>query len=80
MKDKEVATKPSEAVRLLWKGKLFLKPKSLPEVMKELEDRGYNFTLQAKDMALKGSKYLTRKGLRGEFTYVQKYPYFETAK
>jgi hypothetical protein len=80
MTDTEIATKPSQAIRLLWKGKVFLKPKSLAEVMQELEKRGYNFTLQAVDMRLKGSKYLTRKGSPGDYKYVQKYPFFETAE
>jgi hypothetical protein len=80
MTDTDIATKPSEALRILWKGKIFFKPKSLSEVIKELEKRGYNFTAQAVDMALKSAKYLKRKGSRGEFTYVQKYPYFEATK
>jgi repressor of nif and glnA expression len=80
MKSTEIATKPSEAIRLLWKDKVFLKPLSLAEVMQELEKRGYNFTLQAIDMRLKGSKYLTRKGPKGDYKYVQKYPYFEAAE
>jgi hypothetical protein len=28
-------------------------------------------------MALKRAKFLTRKGKRGEFTYVQRHPYIE---
>jgi hypothetical protein len=80
MKETEIATKPSEAIRMLWKGKIFLKQKSLAEVMQELEKRGYNFSVQAIDMALKGSKYLTRKGSRGDYKYVQKYPFFEAAE
>ncbi len=80
MTDNEIATKPSEAIRMLWKGKVFLKPKSLAEVMQELEKRGYNFTPQAVDMRLKGSKFLTRKGSRGDYKYVQKYPFFEAAE
>lgn len=80
MTDSEAVTKPSEALRLLWKEKVFFGPKSLSEVEKELENRGYNFTRQAVDMALKGAKYLTRKGRQGDFKYVQKYPFFETAK
>ena len=78
MRDSQIVTKPSEALKLLWKGKMFFRRKSLSEVQVELEKRGYNFTIQAVDMALKGAKFLTRRGRKGDFKYVQKYPFFET--
>jgi repressor of nif and glnA expression len=71
----KVATKPSEALKILWKERIFLKPNKIAEVMKELEKRGYNFNEQAIHMALKRAKYLTQKGKKGNYTYVQKYPY-----
>ena len=64
-------------MKILWREDVFFKPKSLAQVGQELEMRGYNFSPQAVDMALKLAKFLTRKGTKMNFTYVQKYPYVE---
>lgn len=56
---------------------MFLKPKDVRSIEAELEKRGYNFSDKNLMMALKGAKFLTRKGKKGEFVYVQKHPYVE---
>jgi len=71
----KIATKPSEALKILWQQKVFFEPKSLSEVREELKKRGYNFTDQAVDMALKLAKFLTRRGKKGNYSYVQTYPF-----
>jgi len=65
----------SKAIESLWKEKVFSQPKTIGEVKKELTARGYNFSDPTTAMALKFAVYLTRKGKRREFSYVQKYPY-----
>jgi len=64
----------SKAIESLWKEKVFSQPKRISEVKKELTARGYNFSDPTIAMALKSAVYLTRKGKRGDFSYVQKYP------
>lgn len=73
---KIVKTAP-DALKILWKDKVFLKSKGVRTIEAELEKRGYNFNDKNLMMALKSSKFLTRKGGRGNYFYVQKYPYME---
>ena len=75
-----IARTAPEALKILWSGKIFLKKKNFNEIKMELEKRGYNFTDYNLGMALKNVKFLTKKGNRGEFTYVQKHPYIEEEK
>ncbi len=72
-----IARTAPDALAILWREKIFLKPKSVKDIEAELEKRGYNFNDKNLMMALKGAKFLTRKGKKGEFTYVQKHPYIE---
>lgn len=39
--------------------------------------RHHHFSDQELSMALKRAKYLTRKGKRTNYEYIQKYPYIE---
>lgn len=73
----KIAKTAPDALRILWKEKVFLKPRSLKDIEAELEERGYNFVDKNLMMALKGAQFLTRKGRKGSFTYVQKHPYME---
>lgn len=72
-----VATTTMDALRILWKGKVFFKPKVVAEVKNELQKRGYNFTDEALSMALVRAKFLTRNGEKGSYTFVQKFPFIE---
>lgn len=76
----EVAKTAPDALRILWKDRVFLKGKLTADITKELEERGYNFTRANLDMALKSAKFLTRRGSRGSYTYVQKHPFDGDAK
>jgi hypothetical protein len=70
-------TTTMDALRILWKAKMFFKPKVVAEVRKELQKRGYNFTDEALSMALMRAKFLTRNGAKGSYTFVQKFPFVE---
>lgn len=59
----------------LWKSGLFRSAKKISEIDTALAEQGYNFTAAELGMALKRALYLTRKGSRGTFTYIQKGPY-----
>ena len=73
----KIADNAPEALKILWCEDVFLEGKTLDEAKRELEKRGYNFTDQNLAMALRTSKFLTRKGIRGRFTYVQKHPFIK---
>ncbi len=72
-----VAKTAPRALQILWKNKVFLKPKDVNGIETELEKRGYNFTDKNLMMALKASQFLTRRGKKGAYLYVQKHPYIE---
>jgi len=69
-----VKTAPG-ALKLLWKEKAFIKPMDVKTIAGELEKRGYNFSDKGLMMALRSAFFLTRKGNRGHYQYVQKHPY-----
>jgi repressor of nif and glnA expression len=71
----KIAKTAPDALKILWKEKVFLKPKDVNTIESELEKRGYNFTDKNLMMALKSAKFLTRKGQAGSYSYVQKYPF-----
>jgi hypothetical protein len=73
----KTATNAPDSLRILWADGWFMKPKNLGETKMELEKRGYNFTDANLAMALRSSKFLTRRGQRKQFTYVQKHPFIK---
>jgi hypothetical protein len=75
-----VATTAPQAIRILWRENIFRKPKDVRSIEAELAQRGYNFTDKNLMMALKAVKFLTRRGEKGSYTYVQKHPFVEEAK
>ena len=72
-----IATTAPNALRILWREKGFLKPQDVRSIEAELAQRGYNFTDKNLMMALKDAKFLTRKGAKGNYSYVQKHPFVE---
>jgi len=73
----KIAKTAPDALKILWKEKVFLKSRSIRDIESELEERGYNFVDKNLMMALKGAKFLTRKGKKGSFAYIQKHPFIE---
>ncbi len=73
----KIATTAPDALRILWREKVFLRPKDVKNIVAELEKRGYNFVDKNLMMALRNSKFLTRRGAKGSFSYVQKHPYVQ---
>ncbi len=73
----DIARTAPDALKLLWKDGQFLGPKDVKTIEAELSKRGYNFGSKNLMMALKDSKFLTRKGPKGGYQYVQKHPFVE---
>jgi hypothetical protein len=76
----KIATTAPQALQILWKENIFFRPKDMRTIEAELSKRGYNFFDKNLMMALKGVKFLTRKGDKGNYTYVQKHPFIEDSK
>lgn len=73
----KIAKTAPDALKILWKEKILLKPRNLRDITDALEKRGYNFSDKNLMMALKSAKFLNRKGNKGNHTYVQKHRYIE---
>lgn len=73
----KVATTVPGALKLLWKSGFFRKPKTRPQIEVHLEEMGYNFAGNALSMALAAARFLTRRGPRGSYSFVQKHPFLE---
>ncbi|MCP6720418.1 MAG: hypothetical protein KJI72_03845 [Patescibacteria group bacterium] len=74
---KKIATTATKALKISWEEGVFKKWVKIADVVKEFSKRGYNFPLGNVDKALQRAKYLTRKGRKGNYEYIQKYPYFK---
>lgn len=73
----KIAKTPTEALKILWEEGFFKKWRKFSEITAYLADRGNNFTPPDLGMVLKIAKHLTRRGKRGSYEYIQKYPYHE---
>jgi len=66
--------KAPQALKVLWARKFFDgKERRFQEIKKELSKLGCNPSDKTLHMALKNAKYLTRRGKRGHYLYIQKY-------
>lgn len=74
MGNKIIKTAP-EALRILWQEAFFKMWQNNSRIVSHLAKRGNNFSPAELGMALKRAKHLTRKGNRGNYEYIQKYPY-----
>jgi len=59
---------------------IFEKARKAQEIVKNFAKRHHHFSDAELGMALKRAKYLTRRGKRGAYEYIQKYPYAEEIK
>jgi hypothetical protein len=76
-KKNKVTKSSTESIRILWEKGFYKDLKSYPDTVKQLGKLGYNFSSSELGMALKRAKYLTRRGKRGNYEYIQKYPFIE---
>lgn len=76
----KIATNVIDALKILWNDKYFFQPKDVQAIVGELSKRGYNFADKNLMMALMRATFLTRKGQKGNYSYVQKHPFMEELK
>lgn len=74
-KSQKVAKTATEALKILWEEGFFRSAKKKPPIVEVLGKRGNNFSDPELGMALMRAKHLTRRGKRGNYEYIQKYPF-----
>jgi hypothetical protein len=70
-----VAKTATEALKILWQDSFFHSWKRKPAVVENLGKKGNHFSDAELGMALMRAKHLTRRGKRGNYEYIQKYPF-----
>ncbi|MEK7601352.1 MAG: hypothetical protein AAB480_02370 [Patescibacteria group bacterium] len=73
--NKKIVISATVQVQRLWQKGYFKLAKTLAAVDEHLAKDGYNFGASELAHALARAPYLTRKGKRGAYTYIQKGPY-----
>ena len=75
-----IAKTATEGLKLLWAEKFFEKYRKASDIVENFSKRHHHFTDAELGMALKRARYLTRRGKRGAYEYIQKHPYVEEQK
>jgi len=70
-----VAKTATGALKILWEVGFFRGWKKKSPIVETLAKRGNNFSDPELGMALKRANHLTRRGKRGSYEYIQKYPF-----
>lgn len=79
-KQKEIPKTATEALKVLWEDGFFRGWKKKSVIEESLGKRGNHFSDAELGMALKRAKHLTRRGKRGTYEYIQKYPFVAEEK
>ena len=74
-KKARVAKTATEALKILWAESFFRGWKKKTAVVENLGKKGNHFSDAELGMALMRAKHLTRRGKRGNYEYIQKYPF-----
>jgi hypothetical protein len=70
-----VAKTATQALQVLWQEAFFRNARKWSDIERSLGKRGNNFSTAELGMALKRARHLTRRGKRGHYEYIQKYPF-----
>jgi hypothetical protein len=73
--NKRAGKTATEALAILWQDGFFVSWQRKAAVDGELHHRGNHFADAELGMALMRAKHLTRRGARGTYEYIQKYPF-----
>jgi hypothetical protein len=70
-----VAKTATEALKALWRSEFFSGWKKKALIVEALAERGNHFSDAELGMALMRAGHLTRRGKRGNYEYIQKFPF-----
>jgi len=79
-KGTKITKTATQALKILWEKGIFRNWVKITNVVEELSKKGYHFPSTNIDKALQRAKYLTRRGKRGSYEYIQKYPFTKEEK
>lgn len=79
-KQNKIAKTAPDALKILWQEAYFRTSRNQAVIVSHLAKRGNNFSGPELGMALKRAKHLTRRGKRGHYEYIQKYPFIAEEK
>jgi hypothetical protein len=71
----KIAKTATEALKILWEDNFFRDWKKKAGIVASLAKKGNHFSDAELGMALMRAKHLTRRGPRGSYEYIQKYPF-----
>src|SRR5689334_4286340 len=74
-KKSRIAKTATEALKILWESGFFKAWKKKAPIVESLGKRGNHFSDAELGMALLRANQLTRRGKRGAYEYIQKYPF-----
>jgi hypothetical protein len=72
---KKIARTATEGLKHLWEESFFELPKRKDPIVDAFAKRGNHFADAELGMALMRASYLTRRGKRGSYEYIQKHPF-----
>lgn len=67
-------TGPASVIHRLYLDEFFKEEKNRVDVIEKMGNMGFNLAPNAISMALDRADYLIRRGTKGNYTFVQKYP------
>lgn len=70
-----IAKTATEALKILWEERFFRSWRNLGDIEATLAKTGHHFSDPELGMALKRARFLTRRGKRRSYEYIQKYPF-----
>jgi hypothetical protein len=76
-KIKNIARTATEAIKNLWASGFLREWRKVNEFEARFAKDHYHFSSAELGMALKRAGYLTRRGSRGKYEYVQKHPFID---
>lgn len=74
---KLIAKTATRALKVLWSEGFFQDWRKASDIDESLSARHHHFSQAELGMALLRAKYLTRRGNRGDYAYIQKHPFTE---
>ena len=74
-KDTKRTVAATDVLKTLWQDGFFRVWRKSGSILEHLSEKGYNFLPSTVRMALKDATYLTKRGKRGVYEYIQKYPF-----
>lgn len=75
--NRKIAITATEALKILWEEKFLLGRKKYAQIEERLGKKGYHFLSAELCTALNRAKYLIRNGQKGNYEYIQKYPFIK---